>query len=388
MAQTFIWQRPGWPAFRFDMAALSNDLAAARHEQGKVVGLFQAVGLERLPDVERAIWTGEALATAAIEGESLDLDAVRSSVLRRMGEESDGRLNRHVEGLLDVMQDALAGHAKPLTADRLCRWQAALFPSGSSGLHRIAVGEFRRSENPMRIVSGPIGRERVHFEAPPSKQVAREVKQFVGWWETTRRSDPKVIDGILRAGLAHLWFETIHPFEDGNGRVGRALVDMALAQDIDNGRRLFSLSRQLMAQRTRYYEALNGAQRGTLDVTGWLAFFVEQFRLACIASEDVVGSALEKSLFWTRHARHALNERQRKVIQRLLDAGPGGFEGGMSAEKYANLARVSKATATRDLTALASLGMLAVTGQMKGTRYWVNLPGWIGNAADHPSRNA
>lgn len=380
MARTFIWQRSAWPDLRYDPAELSAALAAARQAQGKVLGVFHAIGLERLSEVERAIWTGEAVASAAIEGEKLDLEAVRSSVLRRLGEGGEGRLDRHVEGLLDVMEDATSAHARPLTAERLCRWQAALFPAGSSGLHRIVVGAFRRGDTPMQIVSGPVGRERVHYEAPPSKAIPREIRQFVVWWEKTRPGRPDAPDGIARAGLAHLWFETIHPFEDGNGRVGRALVDMALAQDVDDRRRLYSLSRQLMSVRNRYYEALNAAQRGPLDVTPWLMFFIEQLRLACLASQAVVESALEKGRFWATHTRHALNERQLKVIQRLLDAGRGGFEGGMSAEKYANLTGVSKATATRDLTALAAVGLLAVTGQMKGTRYWVNLPGWIGKS--------
>jgi len=379
MAQTWLWRHPEWPRLHYDVAALAVELSSARREQGKVIGLYRAVGLAAdAAEAQRAIWTEEALATAAIEGEKLDLGTVRSSVMRRLGvdEENPGRIDRHVEGLLDVMQDATTAYRRKLDRDRLERWQSALFPGGTAGLHRIAVGRYRDHGDPMQIVSGAIGREKVHYEAPPSKAVDREMKRFLAWWEATRPGHARAMDGIARAAIAHLWFETIHPFEDGNGRVGRALVDMALAQDLDGPQRIYSVSRRLMAVRRRYYGELNAAQRGAADVTAWVAFFAGQFRLACITSQGVIEGALEKSRFWAAHAGRGLNERQRKVMQRLLDAGKGGFEGGMSAEKYAHLAGVSKSTATRDLGALQQAGLLVTTGQMKGTRYWVNLPGW------------
>lgn len=377
MAHPWLWQRTGWPELEWDEAVLSGPLASARHEQGKAIGLLRAIGLPASPEVERAVWAKEALATAAIEGEKLDADAVRSSVMRRLGADSPGRMIRAVEGLLDVMQDATSRHEEPLTADRLCRWQSSLFPGGTTGIRRIAVGRFRDGAEPMQIVSGPMGRERVHYEAPPAKSLEREMKRFIAWWEKTRPGKSHAPEGLVRAAIAHLWFETLHPFEDGNGRVGRALIDMALAQDAGEPRRLQGVSHRLMQSREAYYAALNAAQRGPLDVTPWVAFFLEQFRLACIDSQAVVESALDKSRFWAAHAGHGLNERQLKVMKRLLDAGPGGFEGGLSAEKYANLTGVSKATATRDLAALASAGLLATTGRMKGTRYWPNLAGWV-----------
>lgn len=379
MARTYIWQQPKWPDLRFEAGAVAADLASARHEQGKVLGLFRAVGLPAgAAEVERLIWTEEAVSTAAIEGEKLDLEAVRSSVMRRLGveDENPGRVSRHVDGLLDVMQDATSAHRGKLDADRLHRWQSALFPGGTSGLQRIAVGRYRDHDDPMRVVSGPIGRQKVHYEAPPSPQVEREMKRFLSWWESTRPGKAKAMDGITRAAIAHLWFETIHPYEDGNGRVGRALVDLALAQDLDSPQRLYSLSRQLLSVRARYYAELNAAQRGAVDVTPWVHFFIEQFRLACVMSQGVVEAALDKNRFWAAHAQHALNERQRKVMRRLLDAGKGGFAGGMSAEKYANLTGVSKSTATRDLVSLQEAGFLVATGRMKGTRYWPNLQGW------------
>ena len=379
MARSYIWQQPKWPDLKFEVGAVTADLASARHEQGKVLGLFRAVGFPaEAAEVERLIWTEEAVSTAAIEGEKLDLEAVRSSVMRRLGveDENPGRVSRHVDGLLDVMQDATSAYRDKLDADRLHRWQSALFPGGTSGLHRIAIGRYRDHDDPMQIVSGPVGREKVHYEAPPSPQVEREMKRFLSWWESTRPGKAKAMDGIARAAIAHLWFETIHPYEDGNGRVGRALIDMALAQDVDSPQRLYSMSRQLLSVRARYYDELNAAQRGPVDVTRWVRFFIEQFRLSCIMSQGVVEAALDKSRFWAAHAQHDLNERQRKVMKRLLDAGKGGFAGGMSAEKYANLTGVSKSTATRDLVSLQEAGFLVTTGRMKGTRYWPNLPGW------------
>jgi Fic family protein len=331
-------------------------------------------------DVVRDIWIDEAVATAAIEGEKLDLEAVRSSVMRRLGVEgAEGRVSRHVDGLLDVMQDATTSYREKLDDDRLHRWQAALFPGGTSGIRRITVGAYRDHDDPMQIVSGAIGREKVHYEAPPSREVAREMHRFLKWWDESRPGSKRktAMEGISRAAVAHLWFETIHPYEDGNGRVGRALIDMALAQDVESPQRFYSISRQLMAERRAYYDSLNAAQRGDLDITPWVLFFVEQFRLACVTSQHVISEALEKSRFWATHAHRDLNERQRKAVKRLLDAGKAGFAGGMTAEKYGNLTGASKATATRDLVQLQGKGVLVTSGQGRGTRYWVNVPGWF-----------
>lgn len=377
MAQTYIWQHADWPEFRHNAHAWARPLAAARLEQGKALGRLQEIGLTESISIERQIWTDEAVATAAIEGEKLDLDTVRSSVMRRLGEEGAGqRTSRNVDGLLDVMQDALRSYKVELDNDRLHRWQAALFPGGTSGITRIAVGRFRAHDDPMQIVSGPIGREKVHYEAPPSAAVPDEMRRFLTRWNDTRVRLKSGVDGIVRAAIAHLWFETIHPFEDGNGRIGRALIDMALAQDADSPQRFCSMSRQLLANRNAYYDALNAAQRGNLDVTPWVLFFIEQFRGACVASQEIVQAASEKTRFWARISNIQLNERQRKALQRMLDAGKEGFEGGMSAEKYGRLTGISKATATRDLIDLLHAGVVVKTGQLKSTRYWLNIPGW------------
>jgi Fic family protein len=377
MAQTYIWQHPEWPDFRHKAEAWARPLAAARLEQGKALGRLQEIGLTESVSVERQIWTDEAVATAAIEGEKLDFETVRSSVMRRLGEEGAGqRASRNVDGLLDVMQDALRSYRDELGSDRLHRWQAALFPAGTSGITRIAVGRYRDHAEPMQIVSGAIGREKVHYEAPPSTAVPTEMGRFLARWNETRPRLKSGVDGIIRAAIAHLWLETIHPFEDGNGRIGRALIDMALAQDADSPQRYCSMSRQLLANRSAYYDAINAAQRGNLDVTPWVLFFIEQFRSACVASQEIVQAASEKTRFWARISNVQLNERQRKALQRMLDAGEDGFEGGMSAEKYGRLTSISKATATRDLSDLLHAGVLVTTGQLKSTRYWLNIPGW------------
>jgi Fic family protein len=380
MDRGFIWSEPQWPALRFDARHYATALSNARREQGKIIGMFRAIGFDHEADVAREIWTGEAIGTAAIEGEHLDMIVVRSSVARRLGVVENGhvRASRNVDGLLDVMQDAVDAYREDLDGERLHRWHSALFPGGTSGIRRINVGAYRNADEPMQIVSGPAGRERVHYEAPRSASVPREMDKFLAWWEGTRPDRPQrdALDGIVRAAISHLWFETLHPFEDGNGRIGRALIDMALAQDARSSQRLYSMSRQLMAVREEYYENLNKAQRDGLDISAWIAFFVNQFVAACVTSQSVIDTAIEKNRFWVAHAQDALNDRQRKVLRRLLDAGKGGFSGGLSAEKYANLTGSSKATATRDLTDLARRGLLVVTGQGRGTRYRINLPGW------------
>lgn len=283
------------------------------------------------------------------------------------GPGAPGASARHVDGLVDVMDDATRHFGKKLTHARLRDWQAALFPSGRSGLARIEVGQYRTHTDPMQIVSGHQGRERVHYVAPPSSQVQTEMTKLLAWFNGSAPGGGIAVDGLVRAGLAHLWFETIHPFEDGNGRVGRALADMALAQDANAPVRLYSLSRRLHENRTQYYDALNAAQCGALDVTDWVVWFVTQFEAACQQSAVIVRAAVDKAHFWRRAP--AMNERQRKVVQKLLDAGHGGFAGGMSAEKYVNITGTSKATATRDLADLAERGVLTVSGQGRGTRY-------------------
>ncbi len=330
-----------------------------------VLGQARAIGLEQLTGILDAIWIDEVVATAAIEGERLNLDAVRSSVGRMLGLSDSGASSREIDGLVDVMRDASENFNAPLDSDRLCRWQAALFPTGHSGMQRIQVGQFRTFTEPMQIVGGRIGREVVHYEAPPSPQVPAAMQAFLQWFE---QSSPKQ-DGIVRAAVAHLWFETVHPFEDGNGRIGRAIVDLALARDLQASGRLFSMSKQLETNRKAYYDALNAAQKGGLDITAWVVWFLEQFIRACEHTSRIIDRALEKQRFWAKHADATLNERQRKVLRKLHEVGAEGFIGGLSAEKYCAMTSTSKATATRDLAALVQGGLLISTGQGKSTRY-------------------
>lgn len=377
----YIWQQPDWPNFHIDAAALADALQEARLQQGILLGQLQAIGLPRLLEISGDVWMQEAVATAAIEGQRLEMASVRSSVLHRLGLQDCNTQDRHVEGLIDVMQDAITQYVAPLDADRLCRWQSALFPGGTSGLQRIAVGRLRDHQDPMQIISGRPGREVVHYTAPPSAQVESELKAFLAWFEASRPGktppgEEMPPNGIVRAALAHLWFETIHPFEDGNGRLGRAIVDLALAQDAGSSRHLFGLSAELLRSRRDYYDALNAAQLGTLDVTPWVLWFVQIYTRACQRSQGVVLQAIAKAGFWEKVAQQPVNERQRKILTRLVDAGNGGFLGGMTADKYAKMSGASKATATRDLADLLAKSLLVVEGAGKATRYAVNVGGW------------
>jgi Fic family protein len=362
----WIWQQDDWPAFRWDAAALSAPLAAARRAQGEVAGMARLLDADADLDAQLEVLTREGVATSAIEGESLDARAVRSSLARRLGLPTAGLppAPRHVEGLVDVMLDATREPRRPLTLEKLCAWQAALFPTGRSGLHEIRVGELR-GDAPMQIVSGPIGHERLHYEAPSRERLDAEMKRFLAWFD----DPPAGLDGLLRAGVAHAWFELVHPFEDGNGRVGRALLDRALAQDEGRERRLYSLSARIESQREAYYDALGELSRGGLDCTPWLRWFLVQVEAAARTSEDTVGRVLRKARFWLRYAPKDLNERQKKGLNAMLDAGPEGFIGGMTNRKYAHLTRTSPATAQRDLAQLVELGCLVLEGAGRAARY-------------------
>lgn len=362
----WIWQQRSWPRFRWDDAALSRPLAAARAAQGELAGIAKLFDPSLDLAAQLEVLTIEGVATSAIEGETFDPNALRSSIARRLGLPTAGlpASNRSHDGLADVLLDASMRYDAPLTVDRLCGWQAALFPAGRSGLHPIATGALR-GEAPMRIVSGPIGRERVHYVAPPRQRLEREMRAFLDWFN----HPPGGLDGLLRAGLAHAWFEILHPFEDGNGRVGRALADQALAQDARRPVRLYSLSARFMSRRDDYYAALEKLSRGGLDVTPWLAWFLAQLEAAARASESTVGHVIRKARFWVRHARTELNERQRKALNRMMDAGPSGFEGGMTNRKYASLTGASPATAQRDLAGLVGRGCLAPVGSGRSARY-------------------
>jgi Fic family protein len=371
--QDTIWTRSDWPQFRYDIALVAPKISAARRAQGVVEGKLTAIALATRQEIIAEAWSQEAMATAAIEGDRLNIDAVRSSIARRLGTPNANlvRATRHVEGLLDVMDDAVLNANSSVTDDRLVRWQSALFPHGKSGLNDVQVGAYRSHEEPMRIVSGRVGNEKVHYEAPPSQAIAREMAVFL---DSVNR--PSEVDNIVKAAIAHLWFETLHPFEDGNGRVGRALIDLILARDAGETGRLFRISQRLLDVQGEYYDQLASAQHGDLDITAWIIWFVEQFHIACSNAAAIIDLSLEKGRFWANHAELSLTERQRKVVNLLLDAGPNGFEGGMSTKKYQSIARTSRATASRELLSLEKAGLLAVTGAGSGTRYHIALPSW------------
>lgn len=363
---TWAWEQTDWPQFTWNSAVLAAPLAAARRVQGEVAGMAKLLDPSSDLNAQLEVLTAEGVATSAIEGEKFDPDALRSSLARRLGLPTMGLPSppRSVEGLVDVLLDATRNYDEPLTLARLCSWQGALFPSGRSGLHEIRVGTLR-GEDPMQIVSGPIGHEKVHYEAPPHNRLAGDMEQFVSWFN----APPAGLDGLLRAGVAHVWFELIHPFEDGNGRVGRALLDRALAQDEKRAVRLYSMSARIMVVRDDYYEALAELSRGDLDATAWLLWFLEQVTIAALGSEMIIRHVLRKARFWIRHSQQPLNDRQRKALNAMLDAGPAGYVGGMTNRKYANLTKSSAPTAQRDLSVLVALGCLLPIGSGRSARY-------------------
>jgi Fic family protein len=380
-AQLYVWQRDTWPEWKYDSQAVAGALARARLQQGRVMGKAQAIGMQAdaFTQVVNEMWIQEVIATAAIEGQKLDFDQVRSSVMRMLGLADVGVSSRNIDGLVQVMQDAIQNFAAPLDQDRLCRWQSALFPGGTSGIQRIEVGKYRTFTDPMQIISGRTGKEVVHYEAPASKSLNVEMERFLTWFNGAHTDD-----GILRSAIAHLWFETIHPFEDGNGRIGRAIMDLAIAQDAKSPIRLYCMSRQLQVNRAAYYDALNDAQKGNGEITVWLMWIAEQFAAACAHAERLIDQALEKARYWTSHAGDGFNDRQCKVAQKLLDAGDGGFLGGLTAEKYCKITGASRATVTRDLSDMLQKGALISRGIGKATKYFVNVPGWTHEAQRRP----
>ena len=353
---TYLWQLKQWPALRWNSEALLPLISRARLAQGKFLTKVASFGFKLSREAQADILTEEAVTTSAIEGERLNRDSVRSSVARHLGLPT-ARLapaNRSVDGLVEVLLDATQRYEAPLTAARLKRWQAALFPTGYSGMRKIRAGQWRGPEQAMQVVSGAVGRERVHYEAPPGKRMEQEMKQFLAWWRTSVNNE----DGLLRSGLAHVYFVTIHPFEDGNGRIARALTDMALAQDERLPTRYYSLSSQVMEERKVYYRVLEACQKGDGDVTPWLQWYVGCYTRAVERAERLIADVLAKATFWQTHSQVDLNARQRKVLNRLLDAGKGGFQGGLTTRKYVAMAKVSRATAFREISDLLEKGLL------------------------------
>lgn len=353
----YIWQNKSWPDFIWNSDTLLKPLGDTRFVLGCLLTQMKELGFEIQQDARADILVEEALKTSAIEGEILDPDAVRSSVGRRLGLPKAGLQdvrNQQADNVVDILLDATANYSKKMTIDRLWGWHAALFPTGYSGMTKITTGGWRGDkEGQMRVVSGPVGHEKVHYEAPPARQLKKEMQSFVSWINSESH-----LDGIIKAGIAHIWFVTIHPFDDGNGRIARTLTDMLLARDEDNPKRFYSLSSQIMAERNNYYEILQAAQTDTLDITDWLRWFLECMYRAIINANNLLENIMIKARFWKDFSLTGFHERQVKVINRLLDAGPGGFEGGLKNNKYMGIAHTSRATAQRELADLVKKGIL------------------------------
>ena len=351
----YIWQKAGWPKLTWQLGQLAIQLANTRFCQGKLISRITELGLSLSKEAQAEVMAHEAVKTSAVEGTIVNIDSVRSSVAKRLGLPAAGLPlpDRYADGIVEVLLDATVNSQRPLTTKRLMGWQAALFPTGFAGIHRIRVGKWR-GKHPMRVVSGPMGHEKIHYEAPPYHRVEAEMRRFIAWWA---KSSGKV-DGLIRAGVAHFYFVTIHPFEDGNGRIARALTDMALSQDEGLKKRFYSLSSQIMVERNDYYNILELSQKNGVDITKWLLWFLGCVERAMINSEKIISKITAKSDFWKKHTQVEINHRQRKVINILLDAGPGGFAGGLTTRKYVSIAKISRVTAYREISELLTLGLL------------------------------
>lgn len=348
----YIWQNEDWPKLTWDTAKLLPLLIRVSRAQGRLLGKMEGLGFEALKDEAHLnAMTDDVVKSSEIEGEQLPQDEVRSSIARQLGMKHVKDLvpsSREVDGIVELMTDATIHYDVPLTRRRLFRWHESLFPTGKSGLATIITGKFR--DGPMRVVSGAIGKEKVHFEAPPAARLTEEMAAFLDWFEEPAEG----IDPLFAAGLAHFWFVTIHPFDDGNGRIARAIADMALARAEQSARRYYSMSKQIRAERNDYYGTLEHSQKGTCDITTWQEWFLSCLHRAIESADETVDTVLQKARFWQRFAEQPLNERQTKVLNKLLD----GFEGKLTTSKWAKLTRSSHDTALRDIKDLIERGAL------------------------------
>ncbi|MEX8506933.1 MAG: Fic family protein [Leptothrix ochracea] len=355
---TYIWQASDWPSWRFDVAALAQPLANVSRAQGLLMGRLADVGMALRDQASLSALTDDVIKTSEMEGEQLNVLSVRSSIARRLGVDIGALapVDRHVEGVVEMVLDATAHCDAPITRERLFGWHAALFPTGYAGLVRINVGCWRDdATGPMQVISGPLGhpsRQRVHFEAPPADRLATEIARFLAWANSTS-GEP----ALIKAGLAHLWLVTLHPFDDGNGRIARAIGDLFLARADGSTQRFYSLSAQIQRERKAYYDILERTQKTSLDVTEWLAWFLHTLHLAVDQAQHTLNAVLAKAQFWQRWATPGSappNERQAKLINRLLD----GFDGKLTSSKWAAIAKCSPDTALRDITDLLARGVL------------------------------
>lgn len=349
-----VHQRDEWPNFKWDNNLLLPALTHVRHTQGKLIGKMEAFGFQLREEATLETLTLEVIKSSEIEGELLNADQVRSSIARRLGIEIAALIpaDRNVEGVVEMMLDATQNYKAPLTAKRLYDWHSSLFPTGRSGMHKIVTGAWRDNtkDDPMQVVSGPSGRETIHFEAPEAKRLSGEMKRFLKWFNAKDNTDP-----VLKAAIAHFWFVTIHPFDDGNGRIARAIADMQLARADDTVQRFYSMSTQIRKERKTYYDVLEETQKGSLDITEWLAWFFACLDRSISSTDDVLQAVLKKAKFWETHAHTPLNERQKLMVNKMLD----GFEGKLNTSKWAKIAKCSQDSALRDIQDLVNKKVLA-----------------------------
>ncbi len=353
MRRMYIYQLIQWPHFQWNTGEIASVLAGVRHQQGRLLGRMENLGFNLREEATLQTLTLDVLKSSEIEGEVLDAEQVRSSVARRLGMNIAGLVpaDRNVEGVVEMMLDATQQYQEALTEDRLFGWQASLFPAGRSGMHRIVTGQWRDNlpDDPMQVVSGPMGRETVHFQAPDADQVPTEMKAFLDWFNAPDKTDP-----VLRAAIAHLWFVTIHPFDDGNGRIARAITDMQLARADETRQRFYSMSTQIRAERKAYYDILEATQKGRMDITQWIYWFLGCLERSIEAAGTTLAGVMKKATFWKQPATHTLNDRQKLMLNKLLD----GFTGKLTSSKWAKIAKTSQDTAIRDIQDLINRQLL------------------------------
>lgn len=368
----WIWQQPNWPHFSWQADALAPLLRACSHAQGRLLGMLGAVGNDTEVQSSLDALLQNIITSSAIEGEQLNVGSVRSSLARRLGLNEEGHTTSRSEGLAELLLDAIGGYQQPLDLQRLCKWHGWLFPSDEHLLTPpLNIGTLR-GEEPMQVVSGRLDRPTVHFEAPARAGLEAQLAEFLAWFESSR-NEPS-LDPFLRAGIAHFWFVTLHPFDDGNGRLTRAITDLALAQGEPQSIRFYAMPANILNDRAGYYRILEASQKGTLDITAWLQWFLATLLKSLEQALARIDRVLAKTRFWQAHRSQALSAEQIKVLNRLLDGGERGFENGISAAQYQAVAKVSKATATRHLSDLVEKGCLArLPGGGRSTRYQIEL---------------
>jgi Fic family protein len=348
----YIHNQEDWPRFHWNRESLAERLATVRHEQGRLLGRMENLGFKLRQEAVLRTLTEDVLKSSEIEGEKLDAEQVRSSVARRLGMDIGGLkpADRNIEGIVEMMLDATRHYEQPLTAERLFAWHASLFPTGRSGMRRIRVGDWRDdSGGPMQVISGAVGRERVHFEAPAAERLDSQMRDFLDWFNGDAETD-----WVVKSGLAHLWFVTIHPFDDGNGRIARAIADLALARSEQSPQRFYSMSAQIRQESTAYYDILERTQKATMDITPWMEWYLVCLGRAIEGAQVTLGTVLAKARFWESIGNFSLNQRQRLVLNRLLD----GFDGKLTTSKWAKLAKCSHDTALRDILSLVERGII------------------------------